>query len=74
MSPYLFDYLITLGWAVVGSIAMGISLIIVLNIYNLSTKSINEWEELEKNNISIAIIKASLILACAWVVSSNLQP
>ncbi len=74
MNQILFDYLITLGWALVGSVSMGAALIIVIKIFSLSTHNMDEIEEIKKDNKSVAIILASLILACAWVVSSIIRP
>lgn len=74
MKSILFDYLVTFGWAIVGSVSMGIGLIIVLKIFDYSTGKLDEWTEIKKNNTSVAIILASLILACAWVVSSVIRP
>jgi len=74
MKLILFDYLITFGWAIVGSLSMGLAIIIVLKIFTLSTRKLDEWEEIEKNNISVAIVLASIILSCAWVVSSIIRP
>lgn len=63
-------YLITFGWAVVGSISMGVGIIITLKLFALSTRGLNEWEEIKKNNTSVAIILAALILALGYVVAS----
>ncbi len=74
MKLILFDYLVTLGWAIVGSFSMGLALIFVLKIFDLSTRKLDEWEEIKKNNISMAIVLAAIILSCAWVVSSIIRP
>jgi uncharacterized membrane protein YjfL (UPF0719 family) len=74
MKEIIFDYIVTLGWAIIGSLSMGIALIVVLKIFDFSTKKVDEWEEIKSNNISMAIVIASIILACAWVVSSIIRP
>jgi uncharacterized membrane protein YjfL (UPF0719 family) len=74
MKEILFDYIVTLGWAIIGSLSMGLALIVVLKIFDFSTKKVNEWEEIKNNNISMAIVIAAIILACAWVVSSIIRP
>lgn len=74
MKQVLFDYLITFGWAIVGSIGMGTGLLLCLKMFTWATHEVDEWEELKKNNQSVAIVIAAVILACAWVVSSVIRP
>lgn len=63
----LKQYLITFGWAIVGGLSMSISLGILLKIFHWITP-INEWEEIKKGNISVAIIIAAVVLGTAIVV------
>lgn len=74
MKLILFDYLVTFGWAIVGSLSMGLALIVVLKIFDFSTRKLDEWDEIKKNNVSVAIVIAAIILSCAWVVSSIIRP
>jgi uncharacterized membrane protein YjfL (UPF0719 family) len=74
MKEILFDYIVTLGWAIIGSLSMGLALIVVIKIFDFSTKKVDEWEEIKKNNTSMAIVIAAIILSCAWVVSSIIRP
>lgn len=64
----LEQYLITFGWAITGAISMAIALGIMLKIYSWITP-INEWEEIKKGNISVAIIMSSVILGTALVIA-----
>ncbi len=65
---YIFQqYLITFGWAVVGTIAMAIGLAVLLKIFSWLTP-INEWEEIKKGNIAMAIILAAVVLGAALVI------
>ncbi|WP_419770303.1 MAG: DUF350 domain-containing protein [Candidatus Marinarcus sp.] len=74
MKQIIMDYIITFGWAIVGSISMGIGIIITLKLFTIATVNIDEWKEIKDKNIAVAIIIASIILACAWVVSSIIRP
>ena len=74
MKQILMDYVITFGWAIVGSLSIGVGVIITLWMFDKFTQGINEWNELKNNNIAISIVLASLILSCAWVVSSIIRP
>lgn len=74
MKQIIMDYIITFGWAIVGSISMGIGIIITLKLFTIATVNIDEWKEVKDKNIAVAIIIASVILSCAWVVSSIIRP
>ncbi len=66
--------LITFGWALVGSISMGIGIIITLRLFDLSTRDVDEWDLIKQGNIPVAIILASVIISLGLVVSSAIQP
>ncbi|MCX7702716.1 MAG: DUF350 domain-containing protein [Planctomycetota bacterium] len=70
----LESYAVTFGWALVGAVSMGIALIIMLKIFTWSTVGIDEWEELKKGNIAVAIVIAAVIIGAALVVSFCVMP
>lgn len=74
MQQVLIDYLITFGWAIVGSLAMGTGILLCLRMFTWVTRDIDEWQEIRKNNVSMAIVLAAVILACAWVVAAVIRP
>lgn len=61
------EYLITLGWAITGAIAMSVALPILLTVFAKFTP-IDEWEEIKKGNLGVAIIVAALIIGFAIVI------
>jgi uncharacterized membrane protein YjfL (UPF0719 family) len=67
-------YLITFGWALVGSIGMGTGIAIALKLFDLSTPRIDEWEEIKKGNVAMAIVLAAVILALGVVVAATVHP
>lgn len=67
-------YAITFGWAIVGSIAMGLGIIIALKMFALSTKNVNEWELIKQNNISMAIVLAAVVIALGIVIAAAVHP
>jgi len=69
----LFDYLKTFGWGVVGAITMAVSLWILLRVFTWLTP-VDEWEELQKGNLGIAIVMAAVIVGFAIVVASMVAP
>ena len=74
MEQILLTYLITCGWAIVGSVSMGLGIIIAVKMFELSTHRVDEWELIKQNNMAMAIIMAAVILSVALVISSAIQP
>lgn len=69
----LTQYLITFGWAITGAISMAIGLALLLKIFSWLTP-IDEWEEIKKGNITVAIILAAVILGTALVIGLIIMP
>lgn len=67
-------YSITFGWAIVGSIAMGIGIVIALKLFTLATREVDEWKLVKEGNVPIAIILASVIVSLGIVVAAAIHP
>ncbi|MFA6391630.1 MAG: DUF350 domain-containing protein [Patescibacteria group bacterium] len=67
------EYLITFGWGITGAITMAIALPILLWVFDKFTP-INEWEEIKKGNIGVAIIIGALIIGFAIVMGFSIVP
>jgi uncharacterized membrane protein YjfL (UPF0719 family) len=67
-------YLVTFGWAIIGSFSMGIGIIIALKMFDLSTSKVDEWELIKQGNIAMALILSSVIIALGIVVSAAIHP
>jgi uncharacterized membrane protein YjfL (UPF0719 family) len=63
----LSDYLVTLGWAVVGAVGMAIALMLLLRVFTWLTP-VDEWAELRQGNLAVAIVLAAVVIAFALVV------
>jgi uncharacterized membrane protein YjfL (UPF0719 family) len=74
MSAIWTAYLITFGWALVGSISMALGIIIALKLFDISTPNVDEWKLVKENNTSIAIIFASIILSLGYVIGACVRP
>lgn len=74
MQEILWAYLITFGWAIVGSLSMGVGIIITLKLFAWTTKDVDEWGLVKSGNIPIAVILASIIISLGIVVSSAIHP
>ena len=67
-------YLITFGWAIVGSVSMGLGIIIALKMFNISTPKVDEWELIKNGNIAMAIIMAAVVISLGLVIASAVHP
>ena len=63
-------YLVTFGWAIVGSVSMAVGVLIALKIFTLATRKVDEWELIKQGNMAMAVILAALILAIGYVVAT----
>ena len=68
------QYLVTIGWALAGAIAMGIGLGVALRVFTALTPNLNEMEELRKGNWAVAIVLAAVILAMGIVIAITILP
>ena len=62
-----------LGYGLAAALIMSLALGILVKIWNWLTP-IDEWEELKKGNIAVAIVLAAVVLGFAIVVSSAISP
>jgi uncharacterized membrane protein YjfL (UPF0719 family) len=67
------DYLIAIGWGAVGAVSMALGLAILLKVFDWLTP-LDEWEEVGKGNISVAIILAAVILALGIAIGFAIMP
>jgi uncharacterized membrane protein YjfL (UPF0719 family) len=63
----LAEFARSFAWAVVAALSMSVSLGLLLKVFDLLTP-IDEWEEIKKGNVSVAIILAAVIIAFGIVV------
>lgn len=73
MPPIVEAYLVTFGWAIVGSVAMAIGLVIAIKIFDLATTKIDEWEEIKKGNMAAAVVIASVIFSVGYVIAAAIR-
>jgi uncharacterized membrane protein YjfL (UPF0719 family) len=73
MARVLVDYLTAIGWGVVGAISLAVGLGILLRVFDWLTP-IDEWEEIRKGNMSVAIIMAAVVLALGIAIGFAIMP
>ena len=67
------DYVTAIGWGVVGAISLAVGLGILLRVFDWLTP-IDEWEEIRKGNMSVAIIMAAVVLALGIAIGFAIMP
>jgi uncharacterized membrane protein YjfL (UPF0719 family) len=73
MARVWIDYLLAIGWGAVGAVSMALGLAILLKVFDWLTP-IDEWEEVRKGNIAVAIILAAVILALGIAIGFAIMP
>ena len=73
MPQILEAYAITFGWAVVGSVAMGLGIIIALKLFCLSTRNVDEWELIKQGNMAMAVVLAAVVVSLGIVISAAIH-
>jgi uncharacterized membrane protein YjfL (UPF0719 family) len=74
MPDIIYAYLITFGWAIVGSVGMGCGIIITLKMFALSTRKVDEWELIKQGNMAMAVVLGSIIISLGIVVAAIIHP
>jgi uncharacterized membrane protein YjfL (UPF0719 family) len=69
----LIDYLKLIGWGAVGILTMAVSLWVLLSIFTWLTP-VDEWDEIKKGNLAVAIVMAAVIIGFALVIASAIAP
>lgn len=69
MNPIAQNFALMFGYGIGGALMMSLSLTILVKVWNRITP-IDEWEELKKGNIAVAIVLAAVIISFAIVISS----
>lgn len=74
MPDIFYAYAITFGWAIVGSVSVGIGIIIALKLFDLSTTKVDEWELIKQGNLAMAMILSAVIISLGLVIASAVHP
>jgi uncharacterized membrane protein YjfL (UPF0719 family) len=73
MTNFLINCGYILGYGIAAALVMAVALSILIKLWNWVTP-VDEWEEVRKGNICIAIILAAIIIAFGMVVSTAISP
>jgi len=64
----LMMYLRGIGWAIVAALGFSFGVGLAIKVFDMLSKDIDEWEEIKKGNIGVALIIVSLILMVGLLV------
>jgi hypothetical protein len=64
----------TIGWAIAGGVGMGLGLIVALKVFTVLTRDVDEWAEVKKGNLGMAIILSAVILGTSLVIMMCAKP
>lgn len=67
------EYIKTFLWGITGAVTMAVALPLLLWVFDKFTP-VNEWAEIKKGNMAVAIILGALILSFAIVMGLSVVP
>ena len=72
MQP-LWNFIYMLGYGIAAALIMSLALGMCIKVWNWLTP-MDEWDELRKGNLAVAIVLAAVILGFAIVVAAAVSP
>ena len=64
----LNQYIRAIGWSIAASVGFAFGIGIALKVFDLLSTDIDEWEEIKKGNMGVALIFISLIVMVGLLV------
>ena len=64
----LFSMGKSLAWSIVAAVSFAFAMGLSIKVFDWMSKDINEWEEIKKGNIGVALIFVAMILAVGLVL------
>jgi uncharacterized membrane protein YjfL (UPF0719 family) len=64
----LFQMARSFGWAIVAAVSFSFAMALAIKVFDFMSKDINEWEEIKKGNIGVALIFVAMILSVGLVL------
>jgi uncharacterized membrane protein YjfL (UPF0719 family) len=58
----------SLAWALVAAVSFALAMGLAIKVFDWLSKDINEWEEIRKGNIGVALIFVAMILSVGLVL------
>jgi uncharacterized membrane protein YjfL (UPF0719 family) len=64
----LYQMVRSFGWAIVAAVSFAFAMALAIKVFDLMSGEINEWEEIKKGNIGVALIFVSVGLVLYKVI------
>jgi uncharacterized membrane protein YjfL (UPF0719 family) len=58
----------SLAWAITAAISFAFAMGLAIKVFDWMSKDINEWEEIRKGNLGVALIFVAMILSVGLVL------
>ncbi len=68
LSLTLFQMARSLAWAIVAAVSFAFAMGLSIKVFDWMSKDINEWEEIRKGNLGVALIFVAMILSVGLVL------
>ena len=56
------------AWAIVAAVSFALAMGLAIKVFDWLSKDINEWEEIRKGNLGVALIFVAMILSVGLVL------
>jgi uncharacterized membrane protein YjfL (UPF0719 family) len=64
----LFQMARSMAWALVAAVSFAFAMALAIKVFDVMSKDIDEWEEIRKGNIGVALIFVAMILSVGLVL------
>jgi uncharacterized membrane protein YjfL (UPF0719 family) len=68
ISMTLWQMARSMAWALVAAISFAFAMALAIKVFDVLSKDIDEWEEIKKGNIGVALIFVAMILSVGLVL------
>ena len=69
---FLLNVVFALLWTIVAAVAFGIAIPLAMVIFNRMTPGLDEFAEIKRGNVAVAIVQFAFILSMSLVVAAIL--
>ena len=68
MSVTLWQMARSFGWAIVAAVSFAFAMALAIKVFDFMSRDIDEWEEIKKGNLGVALIFVAMILSVGLVL------
>ena len=68
LTTVLWQMARSFGWAIVAAVSFAFAMALAIKVFDLMSRDIDEWEEIKKGNLGVALIFVAMILSVGLVL------